>query len=102
MHHPSAIIDPSAKIDESVEIGPFSLIGPDVTIGKDTKIESHVILKGPTKIGERNHIFQFSTVGDGSPDKKYKNGLTSIPIDWYPSIEDAKTEVPLPEKGSIM
>ena len=80
MHHPSAIIDPSAKIDESVDIGPFCLIGPDVTIGKNTKIESHVILKGPTTIGERNHIFQFSTVGDGSPDKKYKNEPTLLKI----------------------
>ena len=80
MHHPSAIIDPSAKIDESVEIGPFSLIGPDVTIGKDTRIESHAILKGPTIIGERNHVFQFSTVGDGSPDKKYKNEPTLLKI----------------------
>ena len=40
---------PSAKIHESVEIGPFCLIGPDVEIGEGTKIESHVILKGPTK-----------------------------------------------------
>tara|TARA_B100000579_G_scaffold1108_1_gene881 strand:+ start:1770 stop:2540 length:771 start_codon:yes stop_codon:yes gene_type:complete len=80
MHHPSAIIDPSAKIDESVEIGPFSIIGADVTIGKDTKIESHVILKGPTIIGERNHIFQFSTVGDGSPDKKYKDEPTLLKV----------------------
>ena len=80
MHHSSAIIDPSANIDESVDIGPFSVIGPNVTIGKDTKIESHVILKGPTTIGERNHVFQFSTVGDGSPDKKYKNEPTLLTI----------------------
>ena len=60
MIHPSSIVDPTAKIAESVEIGPFCLIGLDVEIGEDTKIESHVILKGPTKIGERNHIFQFS------------------------------------------
>ena len=80
MHHPSAIIDPSANIDESVEIGPFSLIGPDVSIGKGSKIESHVILKGPTVVGQRNHIFQFSTVGDGSPDKKYKNEPTLLTI----------------------
>ena len=80
MHHSSAIIDSSANIDESVDIGPFSVIGPNVTIGKDTKIESHVILKGPTTIGERNHIFQFSTVGDGSPDKKYKNEPTLLTI----------------------
>ena len=80
MHHSSAIIDSSANIDESVDIGPFSVIGPNVTIGKDTRIESHVILKGPTTIGERNHIFQFSTVGDGSPDKKYKNEPTLLTI----------------------
>ena len=30
----------------------------DVEIDEDTRIESHVILKGPTKIGKRNHIFQ--------------------------------------------
>ena len=80
MQHPSSIIDPSANIHESVEIGPFCLIGPDVEIGEDTKIESHVILKGPTKIGERNHIFQFSTLGDGSPDKKYNNEPTTLTI----------------------
>lgn len=80
MQHPSSIIDTSAKIHESVEIGPFCLIGPDVEVGEGTKIESHVILKGPTKIGKRNHIFQFSTVGDGSPDKKYKNEPTTLVI----------------------
>ena len=80
MQHPSSIIDPSAVIHESVEIGPFSLIGPGVKIDSDTKVESHVIIKGPTTIGKRNHIFQFSTVGDGSPDKKYKNEPTTLII----------------------
>ena len=80
MIHPSSIIDPTAIIDDSVEIGPFCLIGPNVEIGEGTKIESHVILKGPTKIGKRNHIFQFSTLGDGSPDKKYKNEPTTLVI----------------------
>ena len=80
MQHPSSIIDPSANIHESVEIGPFCLIGPGVEIGEGTKIESHVILNGPTRIGKRNHIFQFSTVGDGSPDKKYNNEPTTLAI----------------------
>tara|TARA_B100001029_G_scaffold35547_1_gene27070 strand:+ start:1223 stop:1993 length:771 start_codon:yes stop_codon:yes gene_type:complete len=91
MHHSSAIIDSSANIDESVDIGPFSVIGPNVTIGKDTKIESHVILKGPTTIGERNHIFQFSTVGDGSPDKKYKNEPTLLTIGDDNTIREGVT-----------
>ena len=80
MIHSSSIIDPSAKIADDVEIGPFCLVGADVEIGSGTKIESHVILKGPMKIGERNHIFQFSTLGDGSPDKKYKNEPTTLVI----------------------
>ena len=80
MIHPSSIIDPTAIIDDSVEIGPFCLVGPNVEIGEETKIESHVILKGPTKIGKRNHIFQFSTLGDGSPDKKYNNEPTTLVI----------------------
>ena len=80
MIHSSSIIDPSAKIANDVEIGPFCLVGADVEIGSGTRIESHVILKGPMKIGERNHIFQFSTLGDGSPDKKYKNEPTTLVI----------------------
>ena len=80
MIHSSSIIDPAAKISNDVEIGPFCLIGADVEIGCGTRIESHVILKGPMKIGERNHIFQFSTLGDGSPDKKYKNEPTTLVI----------------------
>lgn len=80
MIHSSSIIDPSAKIAADVEIGPFCLVGADVEIGSGTRIESHVILKGPMKIGERNHIFQFSTLGDGSPDKKYKNEPTTLVI----------------------
>ena len=80
MIHSSSIVDDSAKIDDSVEIGPFCLIGPEVEIEAGTKIESHVILKGPAKIGKRNHIFQFSTLGDGSPDKKYNNEPTTLVI----------------------
>jgi len=80
MIHSSSIIDPSAKIADDVEIGPFCLVGADVEIGSGTRIESHVILKGPMKIGARNHIFQFSTLGDGSPDKKYKNEPTTLVI----------------------
>ena len=80
MHHPTAIIDTKAKLDEGVEVGPFCVIGAGVKIGSGTILESHVILKGNTKLGENNHLFQFSTVGDGSPDKKYKGEPTKLVI----------------------
>ena len=78
MIDPRAIIDPSAKIGDGVSVGPWSIIGPDVEVGEDTKIESHVIVKGPTKIGRNNHIYQFSSIGEDTPDLKYKGEPTRL------------------------
>ena len=80
MIHPSAIIDPSAKIADNVTIGPWTTIGADVVIGEGCNIASHVVVKGPTTIGSGNHIFQFSTIGDGTPDLKYKDEPTKLII----------------------
>ena len=80
MIDPRAIIDPSAKIGENVEIGPWTLVGPGVEIGDNTVIASHVVLKGPTRIGRGNRIFQFSTVGDDTPDLKYRGEETRLVI----------------------
>jgi len=78
MIDPRAIIDPSAVLGEGVEVGPWSIIGPDVSIGAGTKIESHVIIKGPSQIGCNNHFFQFSSIGEGSPDLKYQGEPTTL------------------------
>ena len=39
---------------------------------RGTRIEPHVVIKGPTVIGVDNHIFQFASIGDDPQDKKYK------------------------------
>lgn len=78
--HSTAIIDPSARIAEGVAIGPWTVVGPDVEIGTGTKVESHVVIKGPTIIGANNHIFQFSTVGEATPDLKYNGEPTRLVI----------------------
>ncbi len=80
MLHTQAIIHPEAKIAEDVKVGPWSIIGAGVEIGAGTVIESHVVLKGPTKIGCNNHIYQFSTVGEDTPDLKYAGEATRLVI----------------------
>jgi len=80
MIHPTAIIDPSALIAEDVSIGPYSIIGADVEIGRGCVIESHVVIKGPTKIGENNHFCQFSSIGEDPQDKKYLDEVTKLEI----------------------
>jgi len=78
--HSSAIIHESAKLADNVSVGPWSIIGADVEIGEGTQIESHVVIKGPTKIGKDNRIFQFSSVGEDTPDLKYKGEATRLVI----------------------
>ncbi len=80
MIHPSAVIDPTAKVADNVTIGPWTMIGADVEIGEGCEIASHVVIKGPTKIGAGNRIYQFSTIGDDTPDLKYKGEATWLVI----------------------
>lgn len=78
--HPSAIIHPSAEIGEGVDIGPWTTVGANVKIGAGTAVASHVVLKGPTVIGKNNKIFQFSSVGEDTPDLKYRGEVTRLSI----------------------
>ncbi len=80
MIHPAAIVDPSARIAADVEIGPWTLIGPDVEISAGSRVASHVVIKGPTQIGRNNQILQFSTIGEDTPDLKYKGESTRLVI----------------------
>lgn len=80
MIHSTAIVHSGARLHESVEVGPYSIIGPDVEIAKETVVGPHVVITGHTKIGERNHFFQFASVGEVPQDKKYRNEPTRLEI----------------------
>ncbi len=77
---PRAIIDPTAVIGANVKIGPWTIVGPDVELGEGCDVRSHVVLKGPSRIGKNNTIYQFSTVGEDTPDLKYKGEPTELII----------------------
>lgn len=80
MIHPAALVDPGARLDEGVEVGPFAIIGPNVEIGAGTWIGPHVVLRGPTRIGRDNRIFQFASVGEDPQDRKYGGEPTRLEI----------------------
>lgn len=77
---PAARIAANAKIGANVSIGPWTIIGPDVEIGDDCEIASHVVLKGPARIGKRNRIFQFASVGEDPSDKKFHGEVAWLEI----------------------
>ncbi|MAR91134.1 MAG: acyl-[acyl-carrier-protein]--UDP-N-acetylglucosamine O-acyltransferase [Pseudomonadales bacterium] len=80
MIHPQAVVDPKAELAPDVEVGPFSYIGPGVEIDSGTVVNPHACIKGPTRIGKRNRIFQFASVGEDCQDKKYKGEPTRLEI----------------------
>lgn len=88
---PRAVIHPQAKLAPGVSVGPFSVIGADVEIGEGTVIESHVVIKGPTRIGKHNKIYQFTTLGEATPDLKYKGESTTLTIGDHNIIREGVT-----------
>lgn len=88
---PRAAIHPSAKLAAGVSVGPFCVIGADVEIGEGTVIESHVVIKGPTRIGRHNKVYQFSTLGEATPDLKYKGEPTTLTVGDHNIIREGVT-----------
>jgi len=80
MIHPSAIVHRSARLAPDVEVGPYSVIGEHVEVGEGSTIGSHVVLDGHTRIGRRNTIWHFVSIGAPPQDKKYKGEPTGVEI----------------------
>jgi UDP-N-acetylglucosamine acyltransferase len=80
MIHPTAVIDKGAEIGEGCEIGPYCVIGPHVALGPRSRLLSHVVIDGYTRLGEENEIYPFASIGLKTQDLKWKGGLTRTEI----------------------
>jgi len=78
--HPTAVVDPGAKIPSSCAIGPYCIVGPNVELGENCELVSHVVLEGPTRLGNNNKIYPFSAVGIGPQDLSYRDEPTRLEI----------------------
>lgn len=78
--HETAVVEPGAQIGAGVVIGPFCYIEKDVAIGEDCHFDSHVTVKGGTRMGARNRAFQGAILGGPPQDRKYKDEPTFLHI----------------------
>ena len=78
--HPSALVHPGAQLAGDVEVGAYSVIGEHVEVGEGSWIGAHVVLDGHLRIGRRNRIFHFASIGAPPQDKKYKGEPTRVEI----------------------
>lgn len=91
MIDPRAVVDSRASISVNVTISPYAIIGPEVEIGEGSWIGPHVVIKGPTKIGKFNKIYQFASVGEDPQDKKYQGERTFLEIGDHNVIRECAT-----------
>jgi len=78
--HTTAIVSPEAEIGHDVMIGPYCRVGARVRIGNGCRFDSHVIVEGPTTIGDSNHFYPFGTIGLQPQDLKFKGEETFLTI----------------------
>jgi UDP-N-acetylglucosamine acyltransferase len=78
--HATALVDPAAELGTDVEIGAYAIVGAQVRIGAGTVIGPHAVVTGRTTLGERNRVFQFSSIGEIPQDRKYAGEPTTTTI----------------------
>jgi UDP-N-acetylglucosamine acyltransferase len=78
--HPTAIITNGAEVSANADIGPHCVIGPYVQIGEGCRLHGHSYIQGRTKLGARNEIFPFVSIGYPPQDPKYRGELTETVI----------------------
>jgi UDP-N-acetylglucosamine acyltransferase len=77
---PRASIAPTALLGNCVSIGAFAVIGDEVELGEGCIVESHAMVKGPARLGRRNHFYPFSVVGGDPQDLTYKGERVSLEV----------------------
>jgi UDP-N-acetylglucosamine acyltransferase len=78
--HPTALVHPGARLAANVEVGPYSVVGENVEVGEGSSIGAHVVIDGHVRIGRRNRIFHFASIGAPPQDKKYRDEPTAVHI----------------------
>lgn len=89
--HAGSVIAPGAVVPESCEIGPFCTIGSEVVLGEGNRLVSHIVLDGRTRIGDRNTIYPFTSIGIAPQDLKYQGEPTLTEIGSNNTIRESVT-----------
>jgi len=89
--HPSAIVAPGAVVPDSCTIGPYCTIGAEVVLGEQCTLVSHVVVDGRTRVGARNTIYSFTSIGIAPQDLKYAGEPTETEVGDDNTIRECVT-----------
>jgi UDP-N-acetylglucosamine acyltransferase len=89
--HPTAIVDKSAKIPASCRVGPYCIVGAGVEMGENCELVSHVVLDGPSRLGNSNKIYPFAVVGMDPQDVSFAGEVTRLEMGDHNVIREYVT-----------
>lgn len=69
-----------ALVAEDAEIGPYCVIGPQADIGARSRLISHVVVEGRTRIGADTLVYPFASLGAAPQHLGYRGEDTSASI----------------------
>lgn len=78
--HATAVVHAAAEVADTVEIGPYCVVGPDVRLQAGVRLLSHVVLEGPTELGEGCLVHPFVRLGGAPQDQSYRGEPTRLEI----------------------
>ena len=78
--HPTAIVAPGAELAADVEVGPYAIVGEQVSLDAGCVVGPHAVVKGPSRFGRGNRIWQFASIGDDPQDKKYRGEASRLEV----------------------
>ncbi len=89
--HPSAVVAAGAVIPQSCTVGPYCTIGSEVVLGEGCSLISHVVVDGRTRVGAKNTIYPFTSIGVAPQDLKYAGEPTETEIGDDNTIRECVT-----------
>jgi len=89
--HPAACVDPAARLGADVVVGPGAVIGPDVEIGDRTRVDSHVLVTGWTRVGSDCRVHHGAVLGSPPQDLKYAGEPSHLEVGDHTEIREFVT-----------
>jgi UDP-N-acetylglucosamine acyltransferase len=78
--HPAAFVEDGAQLGTGVVVGPGSIIGRHVTIGDDSRVDSHALVTGWTRLGAGCHVHHGAVLGSPPQDLKYAGAESYLEV----------------------
>lgn len=99
--HPTAIVHPGARVGEGCDVGPYCIVGPHVELDEGCRLHAHVVIDGHTRLGRRNEVYPFASLGLKTQDLKWKGGVTRLEIGEGNTFREGVTVHSATEDGGV-